>query len=266
MPGGCCGIHAWSVHLRAEQTAGRERHVAHHLGLHSHARTAGEQPIVGVAFVESRAGRRGLAVGGREHNRAQDGLLAPLPADELRGEPVEQFRMRRHRALGAEVLARLDQTPAEDLLPESVDGDPRDERIVLVDEPAGEAQPVHRQLIAHRMEGRWRARVDPSGPGREAASFAKLVGRLFERWPLLHDERRGNLQVGQRLARRRERVARWLERRRRRAEERVQIFGLLLGSRSSTLLPSTGLRRAGSSLPSSGSLAVVADRRKRPMP
>ena len=50
--------------------------------------------------------------------------------------------MRRRRALRAEVLARLDEAAAEDLLPEPIDGDARDERVVLVDQPAREPEPV----------------------------------------------------------------------------------------------------------------------------
>ena len=68
--------------------------------------------------------------------------------------------MRRQRALRAEVLARLDDAAAEQLLPEAVDGDAGDERVVLVDQPSREAEPVDRQVVAHRVECVGRARVD----------------------------------------------------------------------------------------------------------
>ena len=50
--------------------------------------------------------------------------------------------MGRWRALRAEVLARLDDPAAEDLFPQAVDHDARDERVALVHEPARQAQAI----------------------------------------------------------------------------------------------------------------------------
>jgi hypothetical protein len=48
------------------------------------------------------------------------------------------------QALGAEVLGRFDERPAEELAPEAVHHDPRGQRIVLVDEPVREPEAVER--------------------------------------------------------------------------------------------------------------------------
>ena len=66
---------------------------------------------------------------------------------ELRREPVEQLRMRRRRSLRAEVLAGLDEAAAEELLPGAVDRDARGQRVLLVDEPAREAEPVRHLIV-----------------------------------------------------------------------------------------------------------------------
>ena len=118
--------------------------------------------------------------------RAEERLLAPALRDELGGQPVEQLRMRRRRALRAEVLARLDEPASEDLLPEPIDGDARDERVALVDQPAREAEPVDGLIVAHRMQRagcarRRRARLWPRSCRARAArrTAARTTARSF---------------------------------------------------------------------------------------
>ena len=69
--------------------------------------------------------------------------------------------------------------------------DARDERVVAVDEPACQAEPVDRQIVAHRVQRLWRAGVDARALRGKAAAFAQLVGRPLERHPLTHDEVEG---------------------------------------------------------------------------
>ncbi len=76
--------------------------------------------------------------------------------------------MRRPLALRAEVLDRLHQARAEEHLPEPVDRHARRQRIVRVDEPAGEAEPVVRHpLVAAASDSR------PGTPGADL--LARLV-------------------------------------------------------------------------------------------
>ena len=129
MPAGCEREHARPVHLRAQKTTGGQRDVPHHLRFHPEPWTASQQPVVRVALGERGRHHRRLPVGRRGDDQAEERLLAPALLDEFGGQPVEQFRMRRPGALRAEVLAGLDEAAAEHLLPESIDGHARDERI-----------------------------------------------------------------------------------------------------------------------------------------
>ena len=138
--------------------------------------------------------------------------------------------MRRQGALGAEVLARLDQAAAEDLLPQAIDGDARDERILLVHEPPRQAEAIRRQLVPHRVQDTGRPGIDARTARRERAALAQLVRRPLERRPLLHHQRRGNLQRRQPLPRRRDRVTRRLQRGRRRAVVAGELVGVRLRS------------------------------------
>ena len=70
-------------------------------------------------------------------------------AIELGGQPVEQLRVRWRRALRAEILAGLDDAAAEELLPQPIDGHARDERVVFVDQPSRQSQPVRRLVVTH---------------------------------------------------------------------------------------------------------------------
>ena len=62
----------------------------------------------------------------------------PAARDELGGEPVEQFGMRRVAAHRAEVVRRGDDALAEVVLPESIDDDAGRERVIGTREPFGE--------------------------------------------------------------------------------------------------------------------------------
>src|SRR6185503_19299667 len=105
---------------------------------------------------------------GRENNGADQRLLAPALRDEFGGEPVEQLRVRGRRALRAEVLARLDESTAEDLLPHAIDGDAGDQGVVLVDQPAREPEAVDGLIAAHGMQRPRGGGVDTLAPGLEA--------------------------------------------------------------------------------------------------
>ena len=56
-------------------------------------------------------------------------LHVPAGLAEFHGQPVEQFRVRRRRGLRAEVVGRLEESGAEELLPEPIDGDAREQRV-----------------------------------------------------------------------------------------------------------------------------------------
>ncbi len=75
-----------------------------------------------------------------------DGLQAPVLANQLPSQPVEQFRMRRQRPGAAEIARGCHQSLSEVVLPQAVDQNPRGERVVGLRQPAGQPQTPSRGL------------------------------------------------------------------------------------------------------------------------
>ena len=75
-------------------------------------------------------------------------------------QPVEQLLVGGHFAVDAEILGRLHQPRAEDLLPEAVHRHPRGERMLRPQQPVGETEPVPRQVGRHGRQERGRRRLD----------------------------------------------------------------------------------------------------------
>ena len=64
-----------------------------------------------------------LLVGGAQHHEPVQMLERPAVFDQFDGQPVEQFRVRRGFAVGAEVVGRGDEAAAEVMLPKPIDDD-----------------------------------------------------------------------------------------------------------------------------------------------
>src|SRR5687768_6894963 len=58
-------------------------------------------------------------------------------ADEITRQSVEQFRVRR-RVGDAEIVDRLDETAAQKVAPDAVDGYLREGKVIAADQPVGE--------------------------------------------------------------------------------------------------------------------------------
>src|SRR6266480_139798 len=67
-------------------------------------------------------------------------LDAAAVSQEIAGEPVEQFRVRRAITVEAEVVRRTDKASAEMIVPDAVDQDASRERIVRAGDPLGELE------------------------------------------------------------------------------------------------------------------------------
>src|SRR2546430_16022328 len=67
-------------------------------------------------------------------------LDAAAVSQEIAGEPVEQFRVRRAITVEAEVVRRTDQATAEMIVPDTVDQDASREWIVRAGDPLGELE------------------------------------------------------------------------------------------------------------------------------
>src|SRR5262249_38291993 len=67
-------------------------------------------------------------------------------------EPIEQFRVRRQLALRAEVADRLDETDAEHLRPETIDGHSRRQGVLGTDQPFRQPETIARSVPGQRRE------------------------------------------------------------------------------------------------------------------
>src|SRR6185437_15914719 len=103
---------------------------------------ASVETILGLAREPCGRKPRGLLVRCAGHDQSVQSLHVPSGFAELDGQPVEQLLVNRDIALHAEVLARLDETDAEERLPGAIDGDPRGVWVFGGDQPAGQAQAI----------------------------------------------------------------------------------------------------------------------------
>ena len=79
-------------------------------------------------------------------------LERPAVVHQFHRQPIEQFRMRRQHALRTEILAREHDASTEQLLPMPIGRHARRERVVAIDQPLGEAEPVARQVVVETPE------------------------------------------------------------------------------------------------------------------
>ena len=71
---------------------------------------------------------------------------------EVDRQPIEQLRMRRPLALGAEVGRRADDARAKEHLPDAIHGDPRGERILAASRSTGPAPAIGRRVGGGRRQ------------------------------------------------------------------------------------------------------------------
>src|SRR3954453_8695848 len=91
-----------------------------------------------------------------------------MPAYQFGGQPIEQLRMTRGTSLRAEIVFRLHDASSEILLPEAVDGDSRQKRIV------GGYDPL-RQIEAIRLASRTGLRHRMKNGGNSGRDFAAVA-------------------------------------------------------------------------------------------
>ena len=127
-------------------------------GQPSHVEAA-EQVVAGIRF-EGAVGRpRGHPVGPAGHHQSVHRLEAPVPGDELRRQPVEQFRVGRLLTEASEVVRRRRQAAAEVVLPQTVRHDPGSTKVAVVGDPAGQGAPAAGRRGVRRAFSKARIRV-----------------------------------------------------------------------------------------------------------
>ena len=144
---------------------------------------------------------RAHAVGPGEGEPAHEPFLRPAVVDEVGGQPVEQFGVRGSVAAGAEVVDRMHDPEAEELLPDPVDGDPRGERIERVGDPVRHLQAAalirgHRRCVRPRRHPQHATGHDGPGSPRVAADGDVGIGRLLGLVDAVRPRRLGDEELG----------------------------------------------------------------------
>src|SRR4051812_18336929 len=132
--------------------------------------------------------------------------------------------MRRPFALRTEVFAGFDQAASEVLLPNPVDRNARRERIVLADQPLGEAEPVRRRVRRHTAQYGGHAAVYLLVLIGESSADAHEIGWTRNTRSFPHNERGGDSEAVHLLLQFLEPLARRFEP----WSDRAELFGNLL--------------------------------------
>src|SRR6266567_5821969 len=96
----------------------------------------------------------------------------PFLGNEFRRQPIEQFGMRGQRALRAEIVFRLHEAASEILLPDAIDDDPGSERILRINDPAGQ---IKAGWEGGSLVGRLESMKNGRHAGRYGVSFASEI-------------------------------------------------------------------------------------------
>ena len=151
-PGRLIRFDARSADFFDQQSAQGEGFVAEHLRGQPPSGTTCEQFVFRVARQQCGIGLRGLPVGRGHRDLLQQRLVIPARSHEVARQPVEQFRMGRHRPLRTKVVARLHDAPPEHHLPGTIDRDPRHQRVLRCEQPLGETQAIARRAGRERWQ------------------------------------------------------------------------------------------------------------------
>src|SRR5262249_33982946 len=108
------------------------------LGGQGAARGACEQARLGLAWVRLPAGTLIRLAAGDGSNHV---FQVEVVSDELTNHLVEQFRMARRVVLGAEAVHGVNQTEAEEVMPQAIDGSAGEPGVVAAGDPIGQCSP-----------------------------------------------------------------------------------------------------------------------------
>jgi hypothetical protein len=112
---------------------------------------------------------------------------------EFERQPIEQFRMRRQRALDAEVVLGFDQTFAEVLLPHAVHEDAGGQRVLRRHQPFREIEPIRLPILnGERIENCEDIGLDCFAEDEEIAAHLDLRHARLLRFP----QHQGRVDLG----------------------------------------------------------------------
>ena len=110
---------------------------------------------------------RRLAIRRRQHHQSLNRFDMPTIGHELRGQPIQQLRMRRVSPHRAKIVRRRHNALAEMILPQPIDNHPRRQRVIVTRQPFGQ-----------RRSAAGRIRLASGGCDRRFARTQKL----WETW------------------------------------------------------------------------------------
>ena len=119
-----------------------EQPVADHLALQPTDRHPMQQVVVRINLRAGHVWLARLPVRTGEDHLSNHVLQRPVAVHELRGEKIEQIRMRGRLAGGAEVVDRLDDAAPKQMMPDTVHHHAGDERVGRVDHAPGQSHPA----------------------------------------------------------------------------------------------------------------------------
>ncbi len=147
---------------------GQDR-VANRLALEPPQPHAMHEGVGRILLVGGRGSARHL-IRPREDQRANQPLGAPALGGELMSQIIEQFGMARRLAQHAEIIDTRHDAGAEQMVPDSVNHHPGNQRIVGGDQPAGQLQP---------STARAGLKLAARGKGFERPARDRIAGRAW---------------------------------------------------------------------------------------
>ena len=200
VPVGLIGPNARTTDSRHQQAGDLQRRVPDLFCLDTPASLTGQISVVGITSQELTRSAGGLPIGPAGDHQADEVFHIPTALAELRGQPIEQFRIPRRFALGTKVVDHLGEAGAEELAPVAINHHPRSQRVLGRNQPVGQVQAVQ-SPIGGRLGG-W-PEVGRDGRFHDLARFDQPIATgqhpdgpgLFR---ALGDERarKGTLEVG----------------------------------------------------------------------
>ena len=132
--------HGWAELRGFESPAHGEQRIADGFGFEAADAEVGEIVVGGVVVAGGGGGFAGELVGARGDEFADEFLEGPALGDELRGEVVEQLRVRGLVAEATEVVHGRDEAAPEEVVPDAVDHDASGERVLRGGDGLGEGE------------------------------------------------------------------------------------------------------------------------------
>ena len=151
---GLIRLHRLAANSVDKQAAGSQGMVADHFRRKTKCRAACQQDVLRIHFFQVFAQERGLLIGGRQHDQAEEVANIPTLVHELHGEPVEQLGVGGEGSLVAEIVGRGNESFAKEQLPVAVDRHTGGEGVVAAEDPLRETKAVGRQIGVKWQDGR----------------------------------------------------------------------------------------------------------------